>query len=56
MASIRLDKDLERRLDHLSKTTHRTSAYYLTAAVMAYLEEYEERLLAASLLVEEALL
>ena len=46
MLSIRLDPDIERRLDHLAKTTGRTKSHYAREAILAHLAEMEDRYIA----------
>lgn len=48
--SVRLDSELERRLDLLSKKTGRTKAYYLREIVQRGLAEMEDYYLAADVL------
>lgn len=48
--SVRLDSELERRLDLLSKKTGRTKAYYLREIVERGLAEMEDYYLAADVL------
>jgi RHH-type rel operon transcriptional repressor/antitoxin RelB len=48
MLSLRLPQDIEERLNTLSKATHRTKSYYVTCALKAFLDEYEDILLATS--------
>ena len=44
--SIRLDPNIEQRLDHLAKQTNRTKAYYLRELVNKGLEDMEDYYLA----------
>ena len=46
MLSIRLDPDIERRLDHLAKATGRTKSHYAREAILAHLAEMEDRYIA----------
>ena len=46
--SIRLDPDVEQRLDHLAAHTGRTKAYYLRELVARGLEDLEDYYLAAA--------
>ena len=46
MLAIRLDKELEERLDALAKRTGRTKTYYARKAIEQKLEELEEYFLA----------
>lgn len=48
--SVRLDVELERRLDLLSKKTGRTKAYYLREIVERGIAEMEDYYLAADVL------
>jgi len=48
--SIRLDPEIEMRLDRLADQTGRTKAYYLREIIQNGLDEAEEYYLAASLL------
>ncbi|MBA4210445.1 MAG: CopG family transcriptional regulator [Parvibaculum sp.] len=48
--SVRLDAELEKRLDLLSKKTGRTKAYYLREIVERGLAEMEDYYLAADVL------
>lgn len=42
MLAVRLDKELDERLDRLSKETHRPKSYYVREAIMLYLDEKED--------------
>ena len=46
MLAIRLDKELEERLDALAKRTGRTKTYYARKAIEQKLEELEDYFLA----------
>ena len=46
--SIRLDPEIEQRLDHLAAQTGRTKAYYLRELVTNGLEDLEDYYLAAA--------
>jgi len=46
--SIRLDPEIEKRLDHLATQTGRTKAYYLRELVKNGLEDLEDYYLAAA--------
>jgi len=46
MLSIRLDKDMEERLDRLAKGTGRTKSYYARMAIHEKIEDMEDYLLA----------
>ncbi len=50
MLSLRLSKDLEERLEKISKTTNRSKTYYATKAIEKYLEDQEDYLLAIAAL------
>lgn len=42
MLTLRLDKELEGRLDNLSKKTKRSKSYYAKEAIRLYLDERED--------------
>lgn len=44
--SVNFSEDVEQRLDHLAKETHRTKTYYIQQAVEDFLEEQEDYYLA----------
>lgn len=44
--SIRLEEDIERRLDGLAKATGRTKAFYIRQAITEYLQDMEDAYLA----------
>jgi len=46
MLSIRLDADTERRLTALAKATGRTKSFYAREAILAHLDEMEDRFIA----------
>ena len=46
MASFRLDKELETRLDHLAKITGRTKTFYIRQLIEDHIEELEDRYVA----------
>ncbi|MEI8295166.1 MAG: DUF6290 family protein [Alphaproteobacteria bacterium] len=46
--AVRLREDLEKRLNHLAKQTHRSKSFYIQRAVEEFLEEEEDYLLAIS--------
>lgn len=48
--SIRLDPEIEQRLDHLAAQTGRTKAYYLRELITNGLEDLEDYYLAAATL------
>jgi RHH-type transcriptional regulator, rel operon repressor / antitoxin RelB len=45
--SIRLDKETEKRLDALARTTGRTKAWYLRLLITEHLDDLEDYYLAA---------
>ena len=45
MLGIRLEPELEKRLDRLAKETGRTKSYYAKLAIRQYLEDREDYLL-----------
>jgi len=46
MASIRLKKELENRLDHLAEVTGRTKTYYILQLIEDHIDELEDRYIA----------
>lgn len=46
MLSVRLDPEIERRLERLAEVTGRTKSYYVREAIRAQLEEMEDRYIA----------
>lgn len=50
--SVRLDADLEKRLDQLARQTGRSRAYYVREAVTAQLDEIEDIYLADQRMME----
>lgn len=48
MIAVRLDKDMERRLEKLAKDTNRTKSYYVKEAIKKYLDEQEDYEIALS--------
>ncbi len=46
MASLRLDKELETRLDHLAQITGRTKTFYIKQLIEDHIEELEDRYIA----------
>ena len=50
MIAVRLDSDLEDRLNKLAHETGRSKSYYVKQAIESYLEEREDYLLALSVL------
>jgi RHH-type rel operon transcriptional repressor/antitoxin RelB len=50
MLAIRLDKEIEGRLDQLAKKTGRTKTYYAREAILEHLEDLEDYYLAVEAL------
>lgn len=48
MLAVRLDEDIEMRLEKLAKETHRPKSYYVREAVRLYLDEQEDYEIALS--------
>ena len=48
MVGVRLDRQTEERLEALAEQTGRSKSYYVREALQAYLEEYEDYLVALS--------
>lgn len=46
MVSVRLDPEIEARLDALAEKTGRTKSYYIREAILEHLEEMEDRYVA----------
>jgi RHH-type rel operon transcriptional repressor/antitoxin RelB len=46
MLSLRLDPDIERRLDALAKRTGRTKSFYARELIVEHLEDLEDRYIA----------
>lgn len=46
MVSVRLDPEIEARLDALAEKTGRTKSYYIREAIVEHLEEMEDRYVA----------
>lgn len=46
MLAIRLDPDIEKRLDRLAKMTGRTKTFYAREAILEHLEDLEDTYLA----------
>ncbi len=46
MTSIRLDHDIEDRLNHLARVTGRTKSYYLRKLIAENLDDLEDQFLA----------
>ncbi|MBI9108445.1 MAG: ribbon-helix-helix protein, CopG family [Spirochaetales bacterium] len=53
MIAVRLDEDLEKRLENLSHETGRSKSYYVKQAIETYLDDREDYLLALSVLEAE---
>jgi RHH-type rel operon transcriptional repressor/antitoxin RelB len=54
MASLRLDKDPENRLDHLARMTGRTKTFYIRQLIEQHIDELEDRYIAESRLENPA--
>lgn len=52
MLAIRLDSDVEKRLEALAKKTGRTKTFYARAAILEHLEDMEDVYLAEKRLLE----
>ncbi len=52
MLTIRLDAELEARLNELAEATGRTKSYYVRQAIEEFLEDRADYLIAVSLLEE----
>jgi RHH-type rel operon transcriptional repressor/antitoxin RelB len=50
MLAIRLDKEIESRLESLAKKTGRTKTYYAREAILEHLEDMEDYYLAVEVL------
>lgn len=48
MASVRLNRELEDRLDRLAQTTGRTKTFYIRQLIEDHIDELEDRYLAES--------
>ena len=46
MMSVRLNPDIEKRLERLAKRTGRTKSYYVREALLEHLDEMEDRYIA----------
>jgi RHH-type transcriptional regulator, rel operon repressor / antitoxin RelB len=46
MLSIRLDRDTEKRLEDLARTTGRSKSFYVREAILEHLDEMEDRYIA----------
>ena len=54
MASLRLDKELENRLDHLARMTGRTKTFYIRQLIEQHIDELEDRYIAETRLENPA--
>ena len=54
MASLRLNRELENRLDHLAQTTGRTKTFYIRQLIEDHIDELEDRYIAESRLENPA--
>ncbi len=54
MASLRLDKELENRLDHLAAITGRTKTFYIRQLIEQHIDELEDRYIAEARLENPA--
>tara|TARA_B110000305_G_C18798019_1_gene341358 strand:- start:154 stop:387 length:234 start_codon:yes stop_codon:yes gene_type:complete len=52
MLAIRLDSEIENRLNSLAKKTGRTKTFYAREAILEYLEDMEDYYLASNTLQE----
>ena len=50
MLGVRLEPEMERRLERLAKKTGRTKSYYAKEAIRQYIEDREDSLLADEIL------
>ncbi|MBC9867151.1 MAG: TraY domain-containing protein [Opitutae bacterium] len=50
MLAIRLDPDIEKRLETLAKKTGRTKTFYAREAILEYLQDLEDYYLAVDLI------
>ena len=46
MASLRLDKEIESRLEHLAAVTGRTKSFYIRTMIEDHIDELEDRYIA----------
>lgn len=53
MIAVRLDQNLEKRLEHLANETGRSKSYYVKQAIENFLYDREDYLLALSVLEAE---
>ena len=54
MISVRLPKDIEKRLDYLAKKTGRTKTYYVREALVEHIDDLEDTYLALNRLEKPA--
>lgn len=54
VTSLRLNKELEYRLDHLAETTGRTKTFYIRQLIEDHIDELEDRYIAESRLENPA--
>ena len=54
MASLRLNDDLENRLDHLAQMTGRTKTYYIRMLIEDHIDDLEDRFIAEQRLEKPA--
>ena len=54
MASFRLNKELENRLEHLAQTTGRTKTFYIRQLIEDHIDDLEDRYIAESRLENPA--
>ncbi|MDF1756691.1 MAG: ribbon-helix-helix domain-containing protein [Legionellaceae bacterium] len=52
MLAVRLPENLEQRLSELSEQTHRSKSFYVKQALLSFLNDHEDRLIAISRLEE----
>ena len=53
MLAVRLDQKTETRLERLAKETHRTKSYFVKRAIINFLDEMEDKLIAVARLEQE---
>lgn len=46
MASLRLDQEIENRLDHLAAVTGRTKSFYIRRLIEEHIDDLEDRYIA----------
>ena len=52
MLAVRLDKEIEQRLQNLAERTHRTKSFYVKQALSEYLNDLEDLYLAEQRVLE----